>query len=401
MGQVFRDTFTSPLFITIYLLLLFIVCWQYRRLEDISHSLLNYSRQQYLQAALLSTVLGLLGGWLGSILLILIGIDLNHLGIMYLWVIAVLLMLVNPRFLCFAYAGGILSLFSLFTGYPDINIAQLMGLIAILHIMESILIMLNGSFHPVPIYLKRGDQLSGGFNLQNFWPIPLMALLGSGVADPATGITMPDWWPLIKDYNSFDYGRNYILVPVLAILGYGEITSTSTPKQRVKKSAKNLFLFSLILLLLSILASRWTQLTLAAALFSPLGHEFIIWLGMREESTRKPLYIKPPRGIMVLDVKTASLASRAGIRSGDIIMSINDEPVNEYYALQELLSWGFRRLKLDIIRNNQPIKLYINRPPTQELGIIPVPEKPTAKHLILNDDNIFELLRQMARKLLK
>ena len=144
MGKVFLSTFTSPLFIITYLLLFFIVCWQYRRLEDITQTLMNYSRNQYLRSALLSTALGLLGGLLGSILLIFIGIDLGHLGIMYLWMIAVLLMLVNPRFLCFAYAGGILSLISLATGYPDINIAQLMGLIAVLHMVESILIMLNG-----------------------------------------------------------------------------------------------------------------------------------------------------------------------------------------------------------------------------------------------------------------
>ncbi|HBQ25168.1 MAG TPA: PDZ domain-containing protein [Syntrophomonas sp.] len=401
MGKVFLSTFTSPLFIITYLLLFFIVCWQYRRLEDITQTLMNYSRNQYLRSALLSTALGLLGGLLGSILLIFIGIDLGHLGIMYLWVIAVLLMLVNPRFLCFAYAGGILSLISLATGYPDINIAQLMGLIAVLHMVESILIMLNGSFNPVPVYLRSGDNIRGGFNLQNFWPIPLIALVASGMADTSTGINMPDWWPLIKDYGQYDYGRNYTLLPVLAVLGYGEISSTSTPRQRVKKSGKNLFFFSLILLLLSILVSRWAQLTIIAALFSPLGHEFIIWLGMREETKRQPIYIKPPRGIMVLDVKTGSLASQAGIRSRDIILSVNGEPANNFYTLQELLSYGWITVELEVLREGKKTMQLLNCSPWQELGIIPVPEGFTPKYLSMDHDNIFDRLRRISGRLIR
>jgi membrane-associated protease RseP (regulator of RpoE activity) len=401
IGKVFLNTFTSPLFIITYLFLFFIVCWQYRRLEDITQNLMNYSRNRYLQSALLSAALGLLGGLLGSILLIFIGVDLGHLGIMYLWVIAMLLMLINPRFLCFAYAGGVLSLISLATGYPDINIPQLMGLIAVLHMVESILIMLNGSYNPVPVYLRSGDNIRGGFNLQNFWPIPLIALVASGMADTSTGINMPDWWPLIKDYGQFDYGRNYTLLPILAVLGYGEISSTSTPGQRVKKSGKNLFVFSLSLLLISILASRWVQLTIIAALFSPLGHEFIIWLGMREETKRQPIYVKPPRGVMVLDVKTGSLASQAGIRSGDIILGINGDPVNNFYTLQELLSHGWITVELEILREREKILLLLNCSPWQELGIIPVPEGFTPKYLSMEHDNIFDRLRQIGERLIR
>lgn len=401
MGKVFLNTFTSPMFITIYLLLFIIVCWQYRRMEDIARSLFNYSRNRYLQSALVSTALGLVGGLLGSILLIFIGIDLSHLGITYLWLIAVVLMLINPRFLCFAYAGGVLALISLATGYPDINIAQLMGLIAVLHMVESILIVLNGSVSPIPVYFKRNQSLRGGFNLQNFWPIPLIALVASGLADPATGVNMPDWWPLIKEYAPFDYGRNYTLLPVLAVLGYGEISSTRTPGQRVKKSGRNLFLFSISLLVLAVLSSRWQQLTVIAALFSPLGHEFIIWLGMREEIAGQPIYIKPPRGIMVLDVKAASPASQAGIRSQDIILSINGEPVNEIYAMQEFLSCGFRELELEIMRDGQPVLLQLTRKFYEELGIIPVPDKSASRYLSLDDDSIFGLTRRIWRKIKK
>lgn len=401
IGKVFLETFTSPMYVLIYLLLLAVVAWQYRRMEEITRSLYNYTRNRYIQSALISAVLGILGGLLGSILLVLIGIDLNHLGIMYLWLIAVLLMLVNPRFLCFAYAGGVLSLISLTTGYPDINIPQLMGLIAVLHMIESILIMLNGKVSPIPIYIKRGESLRGGFNLQYFWPIPLIALMASGLADPASGISMPDWWPLIKDYSPFDYGRNYSLLPVLAVLGYGEICSTRTPEQRIKKSAQNLFGFSIILLLLAVFSSRWAQLTIIAALFSPLGHELIIWLGMREEKIRPPIYVKPPRGIMVLDVKAASLASQHGIRSGDIILSINSEPVNHLGSVQQYLSSGFREIELEISREGEPIMIQLTRKPYQELGVIPVPDESAPQYLAINDDSLPGLWQKIWHRIKK
>ena len=122
MGQKLLEIIVTPLFLGIYLLLFVLVAWQYKRLEDMSGKLLNTTRRSYLGAALVSTLLGLAGGLLGSVLLILVGIDLLSVGIIYLWIVALLLMFINQRFLCFAYAGGLLSLLSLLLGYPDIDI---------------------------------------------------------------------------------------------------------------------------------------------------------------------------------------------------------------------------------------------------------------------------------------
>lgn len=399
VGQVVIEVLKSPVFIITYLLLFAIVAWQYWRLEGVTRSLFDYSHNHYLKSALISSGLGLIGGVLGSVLLILVGIDLSRIGIIYLWFIAVFLMLINPRFLCFAYAAGILSLISLATGFPHINIPQLIGLVAILHMIESILIYLNGNINPVPVYIKRNNNLRGGFNLQNFWPLPFIALIASGWADPAAGISMPDWWPLIKDNSLLNHDTIYTLLPVLAVLGYGEICSTSPPEQRVKKSSRNLFSYSLILLLLAIFSSYWEYITIIAALFSPLGHELIIWLGMRQEIKQAPIYIKPPRGVMVLAVKDASLANRAGIRSGDIILNINDEPVNDNKSMQDYLACGWRDLELGVLREGKRLTFRINRNIQQELGIIPVPDNSTAKYLSLNNNNFSSFIRTIRNRM--
>ena len=226
MGRMIVETITSPFFLAVYLLLFTLVCWQYKRLENLSAGLIGKQAGFYLGSAIRSSLLGILGGLTGSVLLIMLGINLNAIGLAYLWVIALLLILVNPRFLCFSYAAGILSLASLIFSFPLINIAHLLALVAVLHLIESLLILLNGHNYPIPLYIEKKGQVVGGFNLQKFWPLPLLALVGMPDIYPAPGFTMPDWLPLLREYSGISQ-EGFALLPVVAVLGYGEISTTS------------------------------------------------------------------------------------------------------------------------------------------------------------------------------
>ena len=296
MGRVWLTTLTSPSFLFIYGLLILLVISQYRRLQNMSEPLLQGRRKMYLNSALVSAGLGLLGGILGSILLVFLGVDLAGIAIVQLWLVAIFLMLINPRFLCFSYAAGVISISYLLFGYPNVNIPQLMGLVAVLHLVESVLIRLNGPLSPFPVYIKKQDQVRGGFNLQLFWPIPLVALLGVTAGDPSIGIATPHWWPLLQNYSHFAVNQDYALIPVLAILGYGEISTAQTPLQATRRSSGQLFMFSLTLLTLAVLASRYAFFLPLAALFSPLGHEVVVWLGLRLENQARSLYIPSGTG---------------------------------------------------------------------------------------------------------
>ncbi|PKM76989.1 MAG: PDZ domain-containing protein [Firmicutes bacterium HGW-Firmicutes-15] len=398
MGRVLGDNLTSPSFLLIYLLLFGLVTWQYQRLQKMSEFLLQGRKNLYLRSALVSTTFGIIGGILGSILLVFLGIDLAGIGISQLWLVAIVLMLIQPRFLCFAYGAGLLSISNLLFAYPDISIPQLMGLVAVLHLVESLLILANGSYRPFPVYIKKNGQLRGGFNLQSFWPIPLVALLGVGVIDPLGGISMPDWWPLLRDSARFTEGQTYALLPVMAVLGYGEISTTQTPYQTTRKSSLHLFIFSLVLLALSVLASRWVLFLPIAAIFSPLGHELVIWLGMRAEN-RTPIYVPSERGIRVLDVLPGSPVNRAGLRSRDVILTLNGEITNHFSVLQELLNCGCQEMVLEIKRGKNIFKLPLHRSPDQDLGIIPVPENNAPRYLTISEDGIFSTALRIWRRI--
>lgn len=287
LGQVAKNAFTSPLFLVIYILLFILITWQYARLaKNVGLSLNNSA----LATSLTSAFYGILGGVIGSFLLIITGIDLALIGMGYLWVAAVVLMLINPRYLCFAYAGGVVGLISLIFGYPDINIPHLMGLVAVLHLVESILIYLNGHFNPVPIKIKKGNLAVEGFNLQKFWPLPLLVLISTGYNYFSWTAFMPEWWPLLPAHEYLSRHLEYQILPVLAVLGYGEITTTGSPRERCRKSSRNLLVFSLVLLSLCFVSCRFEAFMPVLVLASPLGHEFIIWLGMREEGNEKSIF---------------------------------------------------------------------------------------------------------------
>jgi hypothetical protein len=401
MGRVLLETWTSPSFIFIYLGLFLIICWQYKRLHDLSAQPRNKKDYIYIKAALVSALLGLLGGSLGSVLLLLLGTDLSRVGINQLWLAAVVLMFIKPRFLCFAYAAGVISVSSLLFGYPDISIPELMGLVAVLHMVESLLIMVNGPYLPVPVYVRKEKQICGGFNLQLFWPIPLLVLLNAGfVSAGPGGIEMPSWWPLLKGYGTVSPDLTYGIIPVLAVLGYGEVITARTPRRAARQSSLYLFLFSLGLLSISLLAVHRSYFLPLAALFSPLGHELVIWLGMREEK-RPAIYVKPVRGIMVLDIIPGSQASRAGLKSGDIILNVNGETVNSFFAFQELLNCGWKENILEVKRSGRSIKINASGLTASETGIIPAPDHNTGVCLNISEGSIFIFLRGVWRRLIR
>lgn len=180
----------------------------------------------------------------------------------------------------------------------------------------------------------------GGFTLQQFWPLPFVALLGlliPGEIPSEHLIAMPDWWPLIGSLKE-EEGQQlvYLLFPVVAALGYGDIALARSPKQKARRSSLVLLLYSLGLMALALLAHRVAVWAWVAALFSPLAHEGIIVWGRRSEERGRPRYVKGAHP-SILDVLPGSPAHRVGLRSGDVVVEINGVPVDSKVMLRSVL----------------------------------------------------------------
>lgn len=371
----------SLLFNWLFWVVIFIVGIQYKRMARISQQAFGFPEEPVWPTVLKVSFFGLIGGILGSFLLVIVGISVMEIGIGYLWATAIFLMFVQQRFLCFAYAGGLIALSKILFGFPEVSVPQVMALVAILHMIESLLIYASGAIDPIPVYVKRSQgQVVGGFNLQKFWPLPLVALLAW--LQPAQEmvsqtIQMPDWWPLVKaEYLQGTGEPIYSLMPVVAALGYGDIAVSDTPRERTRRSACELALYSLVLLVLAVSASYLPQLAIIAALFGPLGHEFIIYLGQRREMKGQPVFVPSPEGIMVLDVLKRSWAHKAGIRSQDIILALNGQPIKRNHEIRERLLHAGEWLEIEYWshRGQKRVHIRLKRRWDENLGVLPVPQ---------------------------
>jgi len=51
-----------------------------------------------------------------------------------------------------------------------------------------------------------------------------------------------------------------------------------------------------------------------AALFGPLGHELVIYLGRQREARGEPFFVSSPRGLKLLYVRRKSPLAKVGLR---------------------------------------------------------------------------------------
>lgn len=350
----------------LFWVLIVVIILLYKKTSNIEESMLDkrFSLTDKVSGALFN---GFIGGLFGSLLVIMLGITIERYatynqsvfssGILYIWIIAILFSLINARYLCFSYAGGLVALISLLIGVPNVYVPGLMALVGILHLIESFLIWIDGYSFPVPIFLKnKSGKLVGGYIMNRMWPIPLvMTILAfpiAGVISCFSSEAMPGWWPVLKQYQAFAYMP--YLVPV--VLGYGDVALTQTPENRCKKSAARLAVYSIILITLSVAASKWIAFAYIAALFSPIAHEALIIWGRREEEKGKSLYDATGEGICILYIQEDSHAKKIGLQPGDRILSINNKKVDTESQLAEVLSRYPAFIWLDVKRADGSIK---------------------------------------------
>lgn len=337
----------------LYWLVIIIVYIQYRRIGKMEKQIIGINKESTALRVLKSSVIGIIGGLLGSFVIVFLGITISVNDFWYIIVLAVLLMLIHPRFLCFSYAGGIISLLSLILGYPKVNVPSIMAIVAILHLIESFLILVDGDSAKVPVFVERNKRIVGGFNMLKFWPIPFVVLIAQSQVIVQGGLTPSDWWPIFRTSELMTTGGSlvFLMAGVIAALGYGDIAVTELPKRKIRRSARNLFIYSCILLVLSIYASYYDVFKVIAALFSPIAHEMLIQLGRNKESRGKPIFTAPNRGIKILDIIPRSPADRMGLKTGDVILSLNGFSINSNEDIKQLLYYRPTYITLEYINN--------------------------------------------------
>ena len=324
--DIFR-TFKSPFFILIFL----IIYYQYRQ-----------SAKMPLLATLNSIIYGLIGGIIATVAFLYLQVYLIPMDFIYILLVTILLSLIDTRFVCFAYGGSIVVLSNLIFGFPHVDAYDLMLLVAVLHIVESLLIFLNGSHQKEESLFTFDHANVGGYKFSRIWPLPLVLFIGDTMIKPIT---------------------------IIALLSYGDFTISNFPKEKTIKSGTVLFLYGIVLL--TITKSRINPYF--APLLAIIGHEFIIKVNIYREQKKTPLFTYPSEGIRVLDVRHGSVAKKIGISSGDILLKINDLTINEEKDILDLgeLDQNTYKIKFFNIKKGIITKTYRGKRKT--LGIITLP----------------------------
>ena len=380
-----------------------IVAYQYWQLQKNQLAMFGVTGTPIGRQVKWAMLYGTIGGLMGSLVLTLVGVNIERMGFQYIWPLAIALALINMRFLCFAYAGGIVAVVSAIFGWPDVDVPQVLALVAALHVTESVLIAISGRYGSVPVILKQGGRLVGAFNLQNFWPLPLVVLSTVAMqtgAMPEGVFHTPDWWPLLTLGIEPPAGAEwvYVMMPVVAALGYTDMAISSTPGQRRRRSALSLAVYSISLLGMALLAAKFEWLSLPAALLSPLGHEYLVRRDNRTEMAGAPLYVPPEQGVMVLDAIQGEMARTMGIRTGDVILGMSGMPINRGGDLAYAIEWAPPLFDMLLLRGRQELKLDGRFPPgPRRLGLILVPEGHETYYVTMSEGSGGPLARLFQR----
>ncbi|WP_058486736.1 PDZ domain-containing protein [Defluviitalea phaphyphila] len=373
-----------------FLLVIYFIYVLYKRNNNIEIQNILFTKHSVSVRMIQATLSGILIGILASIILVLVGFPI-YLSeyMMFLLPISILLAIINFRYLCFSYSGGILGLLALV--FPNINldISGIIALVGIMHLMESGLIFIEGAYDSIPIVIKKEGKIAAAYMMQKYWPLPFALLVMEITTKiPREVIEMPNWWPIMKNiiYNPNEM-LIYYIYPITAILGYGDIAVSTSPEKKSKKTAISLMIYSIVLLSIAVFSPNRIWLQGIGVILMPLLHEILIVSGQRKERLATPIYYYPEKGVRILDLKPEGIGEKIGLKRGDVILKINGIEIEDYMHMKEILNNYYNFIWLDIVEaeGNPKYLEYRNyQEGIKNLGIVPLIDTPISFYNLEN-----------------
>ncbi|WBW99285.1 PDZ domain-containing protein [Oceanirhabdus sp. W0125-5] len=387
-------TITNPAFLVILFVLGLVLYSKNKKSRMIEKMILGSERHSALELTLSQIVLGILGGIGASIISTSLGITFKDgSAIILMFLISVILMMLKPRFICFSYSGAILGILSLMNilisefflvnkiDILDINIVSLIALIGVLHIIEGFIVALDGQKGALPVFTKRENETIGGFALNRYYTIPMVLMVFMVKEQYYFGkeIAIGNWWPILKGTLSNIQLESLMLsmIPVVAIIGYNSVTFTKSKRGKSFFSGSLIFVFGFVLVGISQLIIDSYFLQLIAVIIMPVLHELMIKFERYKEKNDKPRYFNEKEGIRVLEVGKNTLADKIGVKSGDILLSVNGDIIEDEISFPKLLKECGSKIVLKLKRNDEKILevVYEKISKSERFGIIFVPKK--------------------------
>lgn len=405
--------------LVIVLIILGIIFYNQNRKTTIMQKMIIGERlHSPLELTLSQLVIGIIAGSIGSLIFSYLGIMFpENSGIEFLFIVSMFLMLFRPRFFCFAYSGSILAAINLLVSYIyksqgmasplNIDMVSLFTLIGVLHIIEGVLVMIDGDKGAIPIFTTRGNKIIGGFAFKRYWALPvaifIMYLSKDNLSGGLVSVNIPDWWPILKSTKTMDLIKNAVLamIPFYGILGYSSVTFTKNKSMKALHSGINIVIFGVLLTAVAQLGRIGIVGEVIVMVFSPAAHELMLYLQRNFEYKADPKFISDEEGLMVLEVAPQSPAYKAGIKSGDKLVEINGMEIASEASVYEVLKENLNNVIFKIKDYKGNFKeLTLSRRGSERLGLVLVPKNLPKENQVVkfDQDNFKEVLDNLKRK---
>lgn len=343
---------------------------------------------------------GIIGGIVASMLLFILGVTFNdNSAIEALFILSFILMFYKPRMICFSYSGAILGLGALiisciFNGVMNykiinINTVSLISFVAIMHLIEGVMVILDGYRGAIPTFKVKKGKIIGGFKLSRNWLVPTVLIMFSvnkslndeiTVSNLATKLGMLD----IKTLGSMAL----FAMSLYAMVGFKAKTFTLSKENKAKESGEIIIFYAIILLVLAQLSRVNIYFEVSSLLLMPIVHEAMLSYQRYRENNREYTYISDD-GISVLDFLPNSPLRSIGIESGDRIISVNGFKVREERDIIRIKNEYYGIITLELLKRNGSIELHeVNLRENEKLHLILVPN--SLDKLNRNEENKFE-----------
>ncbi|WP_461205923.1 PDZ domain-containing protein [Clostridium sp. DL1XJH146] len=366
-------------------------------------------------------VLGIFAGVIGSVLISLLGVGFSESSMIdLLFLLTILNISFNSKYMEFAYTASMLGFLSLLVeimekmygiqnGILDMikmDIASLMTLVAVFYLMKGFLILIDGSRGTVPIFTKRDDKIIGGFALKRYWAIPFAVIIFVNSIDYSLSdvISVSIWQNIINFTNPMALLETVaiLLLPLYGLTQFDAVTFTKTKREKTFIYGTTLIIYSLILFILARLCVLNIFFQMAAIIFAPVAYEFFELVHKNSEIKNKPKFISDENGIMVLEVAPDSPAWESGIKSGDILIEINNKKIvkedDVFDAIKQTSNFIWLKIK-KATGKFEEVQLHSIKS-TKVLGVVLVPTKvPEEDKFIKADDfNINDILEKIKNR---
>lgn len=413
----------APPLVFILIALIIMLHLKNKKVVAMQKLIIGGSVNSSLELTLSQLVLGITAGAVGSLILTSLGVIFRERsGIEYMFLVSILLMFIKPRLICFSYSGAILGALSILikvisefapelsnSTILNIDIMYLIISIGIFHIIEGILVMVDGDRGAIPVFTNKDGKILGGYALKRYWVLPIAIMFAISINSlslnySTESLQNPDWWPLIKSTAGLGLiaGSIISIIPFYTVLGYSSITFTRSKREKAVSSGLHILIYGIILSILSQITKVGILGEILVVIFMPFAHEFMLNMQSKGEQKRQAKYISDEDGLAILEIAAESEIRKFDINIGNKLLCINDKNINSELEAYSILKENWYNAVLKIKDSKGIIKdIEFKHNKNTRLGVLLVPRNiDTEKEEIVPiDQNDFKSILEKFRNI--